>query len=75
MFPQAVQRRSGRLVTALRKHYQPALQRDAELGELLDTVEEIYCGVRRGGGMDGMLGSLMHMLGGGGSSGAPMVEG
>lgn len=54
---------------ALRRHYQPALQRDPDLGDLLDAVEETYCGVRRGGGgMDGMLGGLMQMLGGGGPS-------
>lgn len=65
--PQALQQRSGPLVGALRRHYQPELQRDPDLGELLDAVEETYCGERRGGGgMDGMLGGLMQMLGGGG---------
>ena len=67
---QALEKRSAQLAGALRQHYQPALVRDGELAELLDEIEEDYCGVRRsgGGGMGGMLGSLMQMMGGGGGS-------
>lgn len=39
---QAVSNKKLALVAALRKHYQPALQRDPELGQLLDVVEETF---------------------------------
>lgn len=56
---------AAKLLAALRQHYQPGLQRDPDLEQLLDSVAETYFGVRRQS-PGGMMGGLMQMLAGGG---------
>jgi hypothetical protein len=55
------------------------VQRDPELGQLLDTVAGTYFGVRRAaagsGGMGSMMGGLLQMLGGGGGGDQMQVAG
>ncbi len=51
---QAIERRSVPLVQLLRDRYRPLLSCDPAWDSLLDRVESVYLGVKRGGGGAGL---------------------